>query len=190
MFKELNKKTKALVKSELEKKAKVKEVKHYMDKSSKDSLTSLYNRGKVDEALYILYDEYKRTNKIFSIIFVDIDHFKTINDTFGHSKGDEVLIQIATMLKNKTREDDFVGRYGGEEFIIMIEGSIEKASILAEKIRSSVEHTTFSIDRKVTCSLGVTMINDKDTLETILQRSDKALYKAKESDRNKVIVLN
>lgn len=188
MAKELNTKTSELIETELQKQEKVKEAKHYMDKSLKDPLTSLCNRERINQMLEAFYENFKNQNKTYSVIFIDIDHFKTINDTFGHAKGDEVLKQLALVLKSITRENDIVGRYGGEEFLIIIENNIEIAKMIAQKIRKTVESTKFPISKSITCSLGIAMVNKNDTKGSVVERADKALYKAKENGRNQVVL--
>lgn len=153
-----------------------------------DTLTGLYNRRKSDEILSYEMDRYKRTKQSFGIILLDIDFFKKVNDTYGHSVGDEVLIEIATLLKNYVRKMDKVFRWGGEEFLIFCpETNVDGTFHLAESIRSVVEQHIFHIANKLTISLGVAAIEEDDTLNMILKRADKYLYKAKNLGRNNVV---
>lgn len=159
------------------------------EKASKDSLTKLFNRGKFDD---VLSKEISIANSIeapLSIIFLDIDNFKTINDTYGHDVGDSVLIAIAEILASATRQGDFVARWGGEEFIITLRSTnVARASILAEKIRESVEAHNFGDAGKQTVSLGVSEYIFNESKESLLKRVDEALYKAKSSGRNRVVL--
>ena len=122
---------------------------------------------------------------------MDIDLFKDVNDTYGHKVGDTVLIQIAMILKQSIRSVDILGRWGGEEFLIICpETNINKAEILAEKIRKTIEDYTFPLVGKITCSFGVSQYHQEDETDDTFQRTDKALYKAKHSGRNSVVAVN
>lgn len=121
---------------------------------------------------------------------IDLDHFKSINDEYGHVYGDYVLKEVAKILKSSIRESDFVGRYGGEEFIVFLpETNIKSAEIVAEKLRQSVEDYNFEkIKSKITISCGVGEISIKyKTIESFIEEIDKKLYMAKEQGRNKVM---
>ena len=155
----------------------------------KDKLTSLYNKAYIEEQLDVQCGMVRRYHRECSIIFFDIDHFKRINDNFGHSVGDEVLIAISSLISNHIRSTDMFARWGGEEFLLLLpETGIEEAKIVANKICSLVEQHHFDIVKKVTISLGVTSVLASDTVLSILNRVDKALYKAKHSGRNQVVV--
>lgn len=155
----------------------------------KDKLTSLYNKAYIEEQLDVQCGMVRRYHRECSIIFFDIDHFKRINDNFGHSVGDEVLIAISSLISNHIRSTDMFARWGGEEFLLLLpETGIEEAKIVANKICSLVEQHDFDIVKKVTISLGVTSVLASDTVLSILNRVDKALYKAKHSGRNQVVV--
>ncbi|GAX86938.1 polar amino acid transport system substrate-binding protein [Lebetimonas natsushimae] len=145
-----------------------------------DKLTKIYNRN-------ILSKELKKLlNHRGSVIYFDIDHFKNINDTYGHEKGDFVLKELAKIIKNNIREDDFFGRWGGEEFLIILPyTSYFEAIIVAEKLRKIIESHDFD-GIKVTSSFGVTYVKKDDNEETLLERVDRALYEAKNSGRNQV----
>lgn len=157
------------------------------ENASIDSLTKLFNRGKFDTVLNKEIDLCKSTNIPLSIIFIDIDHFKKVNDTYGHEVGDEVLIDLSNLLNENTRKGDFVFRWGGEEFAITLKSANKiQATVLAEKIRKAVQSHIFNGIPTQTISLGVTQYKDDDTQETFIKRVDEALYKAKESGRNMV----
>jgi len=153
-----------------------------------DKLTNLYNRNILDEHLEKEIERSSRYGNTFSIIMVDIDHFKDVNDVYGHIAGDEVLVQLSNILLNSVRKTDVVGRWGGEEFLVISpETNAQNACELAEKLRCSVESHSFKVDRKITLSAGVTSYVSGDTSDTLLTRADKALYSSKQSGRNKVI---
>lgn len=155
----------------------------------KDKLTSLYNKAYIEEQLDVQCGMVRRYHRECSVIFFDIDHFKRINDNYGHSVGDEVLIAISSLISNHIRSTDMFARWGGEEFLLLLpETGIEEAKIVANKLCALVEQHDFDIVKKVTISLGVTSVLASDTVLSILNRVDKALYKAKHSGRNQVVV--
>ncbi len=154
-----------------------------------DELTKIFNRKKLNQTITEEMNRAKRYNEKFSIIMFDIDHFKKINDNFGHEIGDEVLKNIAKIVGSQLRITDIFGRWGGEEFIIISpKTQKEEATYLAERIRISIKEFAFPIVRNVTCSLGVTEWTEKDDEKSLLKRVDDALYEAKESGRNRVVV--
>ncbi len=159
-----------------------------LDRLSKtDSLTGVFNRLKLDEQLENMLNIAKRYNRPFSVLLLDIDHFKTVNDTFGHQSGDRVLAGLAGILQENIRQTDLVGRWGGEEFLIVCpETDMDRAFTLAENLRSIIESSNFGIDRQVTASFGITEYSGKDDPATIVQRADRAMYLAKEEGRNRV----
>lgn len=155
--------------------------------SNVDELTNIYNRRKLNEFLEIEYDRCKTSNKKISLILMDIDFFKLVNDTHGHFVGDEVLEQLGELLKRNVRQSDRVGRWGGEEFLIICpETDFEEAFDLAEKIRKIIQNYDFKLEKDVTCSLGVATSKDIDTIANLIIRADKGLYKAKALGRNRV----
>ncbi len=152
-----------------------------------DKLTNLYNRAKLDEMLQLEIDRSERFNHSFGIAIADIDHFKKVNDEYGHLQGDKVLIEIANILKNHVRKTDFVSRYGGEEFMIICpESDLQGISKLMDNIRINIENHPFEDIGNQSASFGITMFKKGDTPETITARADKALYKAKNGGRNKI----
>lgn len=154
-----------------------------------DKLTNLYNRRKLEELLQSELNRSARFEHSFGLTILDIDHFKQINDSHGHQMGDLVLKQFATILKMKLRKTDFVGRFGGEEFIIICpESTIEDIQHLMQSIKEHISKYDFEGITTQTASFGVTLSKDTDTMDSIIKRADRALYKAKESGRNKVIV--
>ncbi|PID72190.1 MAG: hypothetical protein CSB34_03810 [Desulfobulbus propionicus] len=153
-----------------------------------DRLTGLYNRVKLEEVLDTSVARFNRYNEEFGIILVDIDHFKAVNDTFGHQTGDQILVEFATLLQNNSRTVDTVGRWGGEEFIIVCPHTDKKGVVtLAEHLRKVVEEFTFSEVGHKTASFGTAAYQKKETQELLLKRTDDALYQAKENGRNLVV---
>ena len=160
------------------------------DFASRDSLTNIFNRGKID---FLIKEEILKTKNqedTFTIIFFDIDDFKLINDDFGHIKGDEVLIEISKIISKNIRNTDVLGRWGGEEFIILLpKTTSNKAFILADSLRQLVSQYDFGIKRKITISLGITQYSKKDTRVDLIHRADKAMYLVKETGKNAVKTL-
>lgn len=155
--------------------------------NSKDYLTGLYNRKKMEEEIELLISRFNRYGECFSIIMFDIDFFKTINDTYGHQTGDEILIQLANLIQSSIRESDILIRWGGEEFIILLPFlAINQALDKAEKLRKQIQTTDFKISESVTCSFGVVEYVKGEDKKDSFSRVDKALYKAKENGRNRV----
>ena len=153
-----------------------------------DSLTHIYNRLHFAHFLDAEIDKVKRYGGRFSIIFFDLDHFKEVNDKFGHLAGDGVLEKITEIVAKANRSADIFARYGGEEFIILTpETDLSGASIHAERLRNDIEKFDFQNVGHITSSFGVTEFNaETDSVEKLLERADKALYMAKEYGRNRV----
>ena len=152
-----------------------------------DALTQLYNRIKLDSTFGEELKRASRLNTPFSIIILDVDFFKAVNDTYGHQTGDYVLRSIAGVLKSRVREIDVLGRWGGEEFLIICPGSeLEGALALAEELRKGIEQFPFKETGKQTASFGVTEFRAGDSESMMVARADKALYQAKEEGRNLV----
>jgi len=162
-----------------------------------DGLTGLYNRHFLNAHLQNLFTLSKTSNKPLSIIMMDMDHFKSVNDTYGHNVGDEILKQLAEIILGSIRSSDLATRFGGEEFVVVMpETDIEQGNILAERIRSRVDEHDFKITHEVgmikkTISIGVAELSDAiGTPTEFIQKSDEALYEAKETGRNKVVLYN
>jgi diguanylate cyclase (GGDEF)-like protein len=157
-----------------------------------DPLTNVFNRAEFDRVHEELATKYAKNGAVYSVIICDLDHFKRINDTFGHQAGDEVLRKTAAALRETSRPDDLVARYGGEEFAILCpELGIAAATSRAEQVRNLIgrmEHPLLAGFR-ATASFGVTQVQPGDTAETTLRRADRALYLAKDQGRNRVIQL-
>jgi diguanylate cyclase (GGDEF)-like protein/PAS domain S-box-containing protein len=154
-----------------------------------DLLTKLSNRYKFDEIFDImLMREHWKTDDTFAIVMADIDHFKQINDIYGHPRGDEVLVKIAKVLSQTLQTGDVIARWGGEEFIFLLSHvSASKAIHVAEKLRMAVEQLRLFVD--VRLSFGVSLFVEGDTHATLLNRADTALYKAKKNGRNRVEIV-
>jgi diguanylate cyclase (GGDEF)-like protein len=157
--------------------------------ATRDALTNVANRRELENHLTAMVDDFsERGTEPFSVIFADADHFKRVNDTYGHSVGDQVLIDLARLLTQETYSGEVVGRYGGEEFVILCpDTDLEQGVRRAERLRSTLRKTKIGgIDRlKVTASFGVAQAEPGDTMDTVLKRADKALYKAKEEGRDR-----
>lgn len=157
--------------------------------ASIDKLTGIYNRRMIDEFIKIEVEVHKRHSYGLSVIMVDIDHFKLVNDTYGHQIGDLVLSQTVELIVQNSRKSDICGRYGGEEFILICpQTTTESAMILAEKIRLAVKNFTFEQVGHKTISLGICTFEDGDDVESLIKKADMALYKAKETGRDKLVV--
>lgn len=154
-----------------------------------DQLTKLHNRMYMENSFKSEIKRSKRYGYPFSVIMIDIDHFKEVNDTYGHDIGDRVLIEVGRVLFENIRETDILGRWGGEEFLIICPHSSDAdALILAEKIRYMIESQPFQSVGNKTCSLGVAVFDLKeDDYKEVMKRSDEALYRAKNSGRNCVV---
>lgn len=153
-----------------------------------DRLTGVYNRIKIDEIIEAALKKQKKYKEIFSVILLDIDHFKHVNDTHGHLMGDTVLKDFASILKESVRETDFVGRWGGEEFIIVCPKTDKEGAVrLAQNLRAKIENSLFATQDKKTASFGVAECQEKDDISSIIDNADKALYRAKKSGRNQVV---
>jgi diguanylate cyclase len=153
-----------------------------------DGLTQIYNRKAFDKKIGDAFIKKPTKKAPFTLVMVDIDRFKKINDGYGHTVGDEVLKKVASTIKKTFRLNDFVARYGGEEFSVMID-RIDRNYIqdVCERLRVAIESMNFTIDSEkipTTASIGIAFSSPTDTLRTLIERSDRALYLAKESGRN------
>lgn len=154
-----------------------------------DPLTSLFNRRKFNETLAYEIERNQRYKAGLCLIMCDIDHFKKINDKFGHATGDEVLKAFCKKVAANIREVDIFARWGGEEFMILMPNStIDNALCVAEKLRKTIENTRIKNAESMTVSFGVTHFNLGDTPESFVNRADQAMYKAKQQGRNTVVL--
>lgn len=158
-----------------------------------DALTGLHNRKAFDSKAKDLYEAFQKEGKNFSVIMVDIDFFKSFNDKYGHQTGDEVLRIVGSILHDTLKGRDFPARYGGEEFVVLLPTTpVENACIVAEQIRKTISAKNLKVIKtgeslgNTTVSLGVSEIKSGDTMDSVIERADKALYLAKASGRNNV----
>lgn len=182
-----------------------KEVEHLREQATKDPLTGLLNRRGFTEHIEPIIDEVKYHLKnpkdkrktvvitSLSLLMVDLDNFKKINDNYGHPAGDRVLIRTAKILASGTRSIDLPARWGGEEFIVALVGAPkERTAEIAETLREKIERVRVREGNTAispTISIGATTLTSRDTLAKIITRADKALYQAKKSGKNRVVSL-
>lgn len=155
-----------------------------------DSLTGLANRGYAESKIRSALLEYGRHSIPFGMLMIDVDRFKSFNDTYGHPVGDRVLQTIARTLSLHLRDTDTYGRWGGEEFIIALMNMNERRlSLVAEKLRALIQNSTIKVGEReltVTISIGATLVRPVDTFDSLLERADDLLYRSKEAGRNRV----
>jgi len=149
--------------------------------STTDGLTQIYNRRKISEIFNEEYLQAQCYGIIFSVILIDFDWFKLVNDTYGHQIGDQVLIEVAQLMKDSLRNTEHIGRWGGEEFFIVLPNTSAKDGYtLAERIRLKISCHKFPTANHQTCSFGITEYMGDDSIEQIIKRADTALYHAKQ----------
>ncbi len=157
-----------------------------------DNLTQLANRTYIERDLKIRFEEHKRFNMPFGVFYIDIDHFKKFNDTYGHDIGDNVLKFVASTFVNNARPFDLYGRWGGEEFIGIIRNiSINDFEQLGNRLRVLVENSYVIHENEklsVSISIGGTIVNDNDTMDSLIKRADTLLYKSKDCGRNRLTI--
>ncbi len=163
---------------------------HIQEQSITDELTQLHNRKALNKQLKYMIDQYHQHGITFSMLMLDIDFFKSINDTYGHQMGDDVLVALSKEMMATVRKTDYVYRFGGEEFVILLTGAtLNDAAVFAEKLRALVKKNIQCIENKeITISIGVSEFRKTDTKDSFFKRADENLYRAKESGRNKVII--
>ncbi len=157
--------------------------------ASFDYLTNLYSRVKIDELLRYELNKFQRYGKKFGAIMIDIDFFKTVNDDYGHQMGDQILVEFAQELLRNSRLSDSVGRWGGEEFLV-ISPNVDVKGLMAqaEEIRRVMDQYRFSVVGRKTVSIGISLIRENDEIRKLIKRADEALYDAKKGGRNRVCV--
>ena len=156
--------------------------------ADEDALTGIYNRRKLYEYLTIELEYAKREALPLLVIMFDLDNFKKINDTYGHSVGDMVLQHTASVVLDQLRSHDFFARYGGEEFLIVLRNAkMVDALLVAERIRAKVENHQYDDGVRATVSIGLAISGEEDSVESLVQRVDEYLYKAKEAGRNRIV---
>jgi diguanylate cyclase (GGDEF)-like protein len=155
--------------------------------STTDQLTGLFNRRKLDQVLFSEQNRIDRYGQTLSIVIADLDNFKTVNDLHGHLVGDKVLFVIANLFSQGVRESDALGRWGGEEFMIICPSTdLNGAVAIAEKLRKMVRANELDVVGQVSCSFGVAEWSNKESIDSLILRADAALYRAKEYGRNRV----
>ena len=154
----------------------------------KDDLTDIYNRRKLDEEIERFFAKSQRYDMTFSLILLDLDHFKLVNDNYGHNTGDKVLKEFSQLLVDNIREVDICGRWGGEEFLVVCPATeLEAAENLAQRLRKIIESNDFTKVGNLTSSLGVATYREDDDIESLIKRVDDCLYQAKDNGRNTVV---
>lgn len=171
----------------------IEENKELQKRLTRDELTKVANRSYLDFFIKTKFDEFMHFGNPFSVLFLDIDHFKDVNDTHGHLVGDEILKLVANTIKSNLRNTDVLGRWGGEEFIIVTNiSNKDHLKKLAEKLRILVQKSSHKLKEddnlNVTVSVGGAIIQEDDTTKSLVARSDDNMYDAKQSGRNKVII--
>ncbi|WP_415926613.1 GGDEF domain-containing protein [Lebetimonas sp. JS170] len=152
-------------------------------------ITEIYNRLEMNKRLIEEIERAKRYKTPLSIIYFDIDYFKQVNDIYGHEKGDEVLKEISKLIKENIRKTDIFGRWGGEEFLIILPSTKAKEAVkISEKLRKIIQEHNFD-GLNVTISFGIAELKENDDNISIVNRADRALYKAKEKGRNIVVYI-
>lgn len=153
--------------------------------STIDQLTGVYNRHFFENSIQLQLELFMKKRNVFSLVIVDIDFFKKVNDTYGHLVGDAVLARLATLLKEYTVDKGDVIRYGGEEFVLILPHMDQQQSLeFAKDINSKIEQQTFADVGSITISLGAATVNESDSVTTLFKRADDALYFAKNNGRN------
>lgn len=154
-----------------------------------DGLTGAYNRQQIDKILEDQRAGALRYSRDLTVVLLDIDKFKAINDTYGHPVGDLVLKEMTQLIKGFIRETDYLGRYGGEEFLLILpETKLGAAQGVADKLREKIEHYDFAQVHQVTSSFGVASLKEKESLTDLVHRADQALYESKSKGRNLVSI--
>jgi len=160
------------------------------DAAIKDEKTGLYNNKFFETILEMEIDKVKRREQSLSLMIIDIDFFKKVNDTHGHMKADEILAHLAKLVREKIRKSDVPARFGGEEFFIILpETSIDKAKKLGERLKNAIHSDKLLNKYNITVSGGITQYKQRDTKVKFKERADKALYKAKETGRDKFVAI-
>lgn len=161
---------------------------HLTQLATKDALTEIHNRHMFSELFTQELSIMKRQRSKLSLMMLDLDHFKQVNDTYGHNIGDYVLKNFVSLVVSTVREADLFARWGGEEFVLLLRNAgCEEAYNVAEKIRNLIESQSFEEVGHITCSIGITEVFEDDSLHSAIERADGALYAAKDMGRNRTI---
>ena len=163
--------------------------KHMEELAITDKLTKIHNRVYLDDMYEKEFYRAKRYQQIFSVVMIDMDNFKNINDTYGHLTGDKALVRMAKVIEKNIRETDYLGRWGGEEFLIICPNTfVAQALIVGEKVHNAVLNMEFEDIPSQTCSIGISEYQVDDSMNEAIIRADKAMYMAKDSGKNRVCV--
>ena len=168
---------------------KTRQIASYLNEARTDSLTGLFNRRAFDQRLEELFANFRRGGRSFVIALVDVDHFKSVNDSHGHQIGDMALKTIANMLRDGLSDTLMVARFGGEEFAVIMEGPLAEASQYMDQVREDLHKTGLSVDEiklRTTISVGLSEPSDDTGAAPLVRRADEALYAAKNFGRNRV----
>ena len=167
----------------------VEKKRQYKQDAYTDELTQIDNRARFNILFEEVIAQSKEKQNSLSVVLLDIDNFKQVNDCHGHTVGDSVLKMFTRLILDNIRAEDSFSRWGGEEFVLLLSNTaLDHAKNIAENLRASIEKYDFGIDKKLTCSFGVTVRHQGDTSESLFERVDKALYEAKNNGRNRVVV--
>lgn len=154
-----------------------------------DSLTGIYNRAKLHHLLMNKVEQAYFENTTFTVLFIDLDHFKSINDQYGHLEGDRVLIEFSTLIRESLRSSDLFCRWGGEEFIIVLDKTdLNTAYLIAEKLRNLTQGHDFRLNRPITLSIGICQYYPTQSIDDTIKAADQAMYKAKHQGRNQTVL--
>ncbi len=162
-----------------------------LQSATTDPLTGVKNRTAMESSMKREIGLASRHGHRLSLILLDLDHFKSINDQYGHLIGDQVLRAVATVAEDTIRDSDMIFRFGGEEFLVLLHGTkLSGAALLAERMRRTIEELRIfpDLDLKITASMGVVTLTENESAETIFMRVDNAMYRAKNNGRNRVVV--
>jgi diguanylate cyclase (GGDEF)-like protein/PAS domain S-box-containing protein len=155
-----------------------------------DQLTNIFNRRKLNEIFQVNKDLADRYGTTFGVVMIDIDHFKSVNDLYGHKIGDLILQTFASLMLEQTRNSDIVGRWGGEEFLIILPHATEESIMtFSENLRMKIQSNDFEVVGNITASIGATLYHRTESYDEAVSRADKALYISKEAGRNRVTFL-
>lgn len=187
LFTELKARTEELVESTINMRVQLKEKELLTQLAQTDSLTGIPNRLMLDKVLLESHRKAKKNQHAYGVLLLDIDYFKQVNDNYGHQIGDEVLREFSTLLSDRVRDSDIVGRWGGEEFLVICKGADNDILLdLAERLRTSIENHVFPECTSLTTSIGIASYENGDDIHNLLSRADRALYRAKSEGRNKI----
>ncbi len=167
------------------------EQKELIRQTMTDPLTGIYNRSKCNLLLIQMAEQSYRNENTFSLLFIDLDHVKHINDKYGHLEGDRILIEFTTVVRDTLRSSDIFCRWGGEEFVILLASTnSNNAYAIAEKLRNRIQEHNFNLDESITLSIGVSQHYPSKSIHHTIESADKAMYKAKRLGRNQTAVAN